>query len=198
MTLQDLYLQNKELYNVFCEVGVHFWKDCRLVNQINDNKKVILVEPLLRCVEDIYINIKNKKSAILHPVAVTEKIGSTVIFDEGPSAFINEVRGKAPCHQNKYYDVPNSRQISQNEIQRVPTVSFDVLDPGNIDMLLIDTEGAEFFVLKNLISRPKIISVETHYANYKNPFYDQIIEWMNFNNYEIWYKTESDTIFIKK
>ena len=193
-----LYLNNKELYNVFCEVGVHFWKDCRLVNQINDNKKVILVEPLLRCVQDIYTNIKDKKSAILHPVAITEKIGSTIIFDEGPSAFIEEVRGRAPCHQNGYYDVPNSRQVSLNEAQRVPTVTFDVIDPGDIDVLLIDTEGAEFFVLKNLISRPKIICVETHAGNYKNPFMNEIVDWMNSNNYEFYYSSGADTFFIKK
>ena len=198
MSFQDTYLQNKDTLNVFCEVGVHFWKDCRLVQQINDSKKVILVEPLLRCVQDLYANIKDKKSTILYPVAVTDKIGSTIIFDEGPSAFVEEVRGYAPCHQNGYYDVPNSRQISPHEILRVPTVTFDVVDPGNIDVLLIDTEGAEFFVLKNLISRPKIIAVETHSGNYKNAYMNQIFDWMNSNNYSIWYTTDSDTFFIKK
>jgi len=52
-------------------------------------------------------------------------------------------------------------------------------------------------VIKHLKSRPKVISIETHGKYYVNPFIKQIEEWMQKENYTVWYKDRSDTIFIK-
>ena len=42
-----------------------------------------------------------------------------------------------------------------------------------------------------------MISVETHGKYYTNPFINEIINWMEKENYITWYKDASDTIFIK-
>ena len=198
MNYQDYYNQNKNSLRVFCEVGVYLWSYCRLHRPIEDGKKVILVEPLPRCIADIRQYILGKDNVTLYPVAVAQKHGETTIYDEGASAFIQEVRGQSPCHANGYYDVPNARQISEHEKIIVPTMTFDRIDPTNIDVLFVDVEGCEYFVIEKMISRPKIICLETHYNNYKNPFAEKIQAWMDENGYENWYKTESDSFFLKK
>jgi FkbM family methyltransferase len=197
MLIDSFYNKNKKELNVFCEVGVHNWEFCRLHDPIKDNKVVILVEPLPACFKSIEINVKDKNNVILYNCAVADFDGQTTIYNEGQSAFIKEIRGKAPCHQNGYFDVVGGRQIQQNEIINVKTSLFRHIDPGNIDVLLVDTEGCEYFVLKHLISRPVVIAVETHYRNYKNPYMKEISDWMALNKYRIWYKTISDTYYIR-
>lgn len=198
----NFYLENKDDLKVFCEVGVYFWNEngknySRLEQQVKDNKKVILVEPLPKCIENIKFYIGNKDNVILYPYAISDKNGKTIIYNEGASAFINEVRGKAPCNSNNYYDTPESRKIQESEIIEVETVTFDKIDSGDIDVLFIDIEGSEYFVIKNLVSRPKIISIESDYQNYINPYLSEIENWMKQNNYMYWYKTESDTFYKK-
>ena len=43
-----------------------------------------------------------------------------------------------------------------------------------IDLLSVDTEGCEWFVLQTLRSRPAVISIETHGGLYLNPHRDEI------------------------
>ncbi len=199
MNFQEYYSQNKETLNVFCEVGVYFWNEngknyCRLEEQANDNKKIILVEPLPRCIENIKTFIKNKSNITLYPYAVSNHNGETLIYDQGAATFIDEVKGNTP--RDIFW--PHSDLNNSTKIQ---TVTFDKVDPGNIDVLFIDTEGSEYFVLENMISRPKIIAVETHFEengkSYLNPYLDNIKQWMSNNQYTMWYKTDSDTFFKK-
>ena len=198
MNFEEYYSNNKNNLHIFCEVGVYFWNEngknySRLSQQVDDNKKVILVEPLPRCVDNIKLYTENKKNVILYPYAISNHNGETTIYDQGAGAFIQEVMGKTP------HDV----FWANNEIKKginIKTVTFDQIDPGNIDVLFIDTEGSEYFVLENLKSKPKIIAIETHYNEYNNhyinPYMEKIQNWMDNNNYNVWYTTESDTYYI--
>jgi len=80
----------------------------------------------------------------------------------------------------------------------VKAILFSEIDKGSFDLISIDIEGAEWFVIKHLVSRPNVISVETHGKYYTNPYLYEIKSWMKTNNYEEWYKDESDTVFVKK
>ena len=64
-------------------------------------------------------------------------------------------------------------------------------------MISIDTEGSEWFVLKYMISRPKVISIETHGAAYLNPYLREISQWMEQNDYQPWYRDKSDTVYVR-
>jgi FkbM family methyltransferase len=200
MNFDDFYSANKNSLKVFCEVGVYFWNEegknyCRLEKQVNDNKIIILIEPLPRCVENIKQYTKNKTNIILYPYAISNQTGKTFIYDQGAAAFINEVKGKTP--RDVFW--PNSVLDKPITIQ---TITFDKIDPGNIDVLFIDTEGSEYFVLENMVSRPKVIAIETHFEengkSYRNPYFDKINKWITNNNYLIWYTTNSDTFYLKK
>lgn len=192
------YNMNKANLNVFCEVGVHDWRACRLHRPLQDGKTVILVEPLPDCFNDLKAHVNANPNVTLHNCAIADFDGETTIYNEGQSAFIEAVRGQAPCHQNGYFDVVGARQAQPHEIVTVRTSLFSHIDPGNIDVLLIDTEGCEYFVLKHLLSVPAVIAVETHGFKYKNPYAQEIVRWMSDHKYRLWFKSEADTYYINQ
>jgi len=65
-------------------------------------------------------------------------------------------------------------------------------------VLYIDIESAEWHVINNMISLPKIITWEYGYANYINPYKKEIENWMAENSYEILDVTDTDIIQIRK
>ena len=89
-------------------------------------------------------------------------------------------------------------KIDNNKKIEVECKLFSDIDKGDIDLLSIDTEGSEWYVLLTIISRPKVISIETHGKYYINPFIKEIKNWMIENDYEIWFKDKSDTVYFKK
>jgi FkbM family methyltransferase len=68
----------------------------------------------------------------------------------------------------------------------VPAVTFDKFDDGTIEGLMVDTEGAEWYVIQRLLSRPSVICVEMEGpCGYKNPNFEKITEWMRSENYRL-------------
>ena len=67
-------------------------------------------------------------------------------------------------------------------------MTFDRFDNGNIDMLILGMEGAEFTVFETMSSRPSIIVLNNHYANdygYTLPRAEVIQNWCRDNQYQI-------------
>ncbi len=62
----------------------------------------------------------------------------------------------------------------------VKTITFDTLDDGRIDILNLDCEGAEWAVLSNMRSRPKLLAIENCDDN---PHYENICRWLKENEY---------------
>ncbi len=75
---------------------------------------------------------------------------------------------------------------------------FSTFDKGNIDILSIDIEGGEWDVINNMISRPKVLCIETQSRDYINPKIKEITQWLEDNNYKIWFVDDTDTVFIKE
>lgn len=58
------------------------------------------------------------------------------------------------------------------------------LDPGDIDVLVLDCEGSEWTALETLVSRPSVIYIELIGAyGYVNPDIKTIEQWMEMNGY---------------
>ena len=49
-----------------------------------------------------------------------------------------------------------------------------------------------------MVSEPMVISIETNARDYVNPHLQEITDWLSEKGYCIWFKDQSDTIFIKK
>lgn len=172
-----------------CEVGVNAPELCRVAELYALGPTTILVEPLPRHVDALR---KRFPDAVVIGAAIGQKTGKAQFRDhEQCSHFEDQVY--CPGHVNKFHS-PDS-----GEVIEVPVVRFEEIDPGNIDLIAVDTEGAEWFVLQTMRSRPKAIVLETHLTGfpYKNPHMAEILKWMNQNGYQKLCNDESDTCWVR-
>lgn len=186
-------VQNKGLkINHACEIGVFLPETSNIIDFINDEgvEKISLVEPNPRIVEKIKDYFKGKTNIKLYPIAIHEYNGTLNLFEAEASTFA-EGLPSSPAMINDQYEKQDVKKI-ETECKL-----FSEIDPGDIDLLSIDTEGCEWYALKTMVSRPQIISIETHGKFYTNPFIKQIRSWLSKEGYEEWYKTKSDTVYFK-
>jgi FkbM family methyltransferase len=174
-----------------CEVGVYLPETSNILGFIKDGVKSTLVEPLPECIAAINNAFGNLNNVKLHPVAVSDTPGELKLFLAESSSFAADLTS-SPALKNDNYSIKTANTLT------VKSVTFDTIDDGTIDLISIDTEGSEWFVLKHMVSRPAVISVELKTKHYVNPFIKEIQMWMDSNGYEIWYIEKSDTVYIKK
>lgn len=109
-------------------------------------------------------------------------------YDRGASGFISGIN--SPYNQNGGKDFASSINIQ--------TDTFDKYDDGTVDCLMADVEGAEWFIIECMKSRPKLIILEMFGGRaYINPFNKEISNWMQLNKYKEVLKDESDICFLK-
>lgn len=141
----------------------------------------------------------------LHNVAIYASKGEIDMYECNASSFVGGVQ--SPIKVNNGYveddtvagikaiirDFPYSGAAHT----KVPSDTIAPYDNGQIDILAVDTEGCEYYALEHLISRPKLICLETHGQQYINPMINEIGAWMNANGYGRAGQTESDTLFVR-
>jgi FkbM family methyltransferase len=174
-----------------CEVGVYLPESSNILDFINEGTRSTLVEPDPSSIKAINKAFQGKINIQLHPVAVFDYKGKIELSQREASTFVSSL-SSSPALVNENY------QVTENDKFTVDCVTFNDIDDNTIDLLSVDTEGCEWYVLKNLTSRPSVISLETHGKFYTNAFLNEIMNWMQKNGYKIWYKDGSDSIFIKK
>ena len=174
-----------------CEVGVYLPETSNIIDFINSGHTALLVEPDPDSIKAIKSYFKEYNNIKLYPKAIYKHSGSLVLSKAGPSTFVADLP-HSPALVNDQHVISDENSLV------VDCDLFSNIDDGDIDLLSIDTEGSEWYVLSTMISRPKIISVETHGKFYTNPFLDRITHWMEQENYDIWYKDKSDTVFYKR
>lgn len=64
----------------------------------------------------------------------------------------------------------------------VSVVPFSEVDDGEIDLISLDCEGSEWFVIQNMVSRPRFLQIE---LNANNPWFQQIESWLSENGYRL-------------
>jgi FkbM family methyltransferase len=182
--------QNKNLdFKLVCEVGVYMPETSNVIDFINNNVQTWLIEPDKNSLDRIYKKFKNKNVTV-YPIAIYDYNGILELVQREASTYAKDL-SSSPAQINDSY------KLNEQDTFKVECKVFNDVDNGKIELLSIDTEGCEWYVLKNMISRPKIISIETHGKYYTNPFITEIKEWVVMNGYKIWYKTKSDTIYYK-
>jgi FkbM family methyltransferase len=171
-----------------CEVGVYMPDVSNIQGWIKAGVRSTLVEcdPVtVAALREQYGALPNVR---IEDVAVADEVGTLTLYRAGASTFGSNVP-QAPALVNDGY-----RKTDANTFD-VRAVTFDMLDDGTIDVLSIDIEGGEWFVLRHLTSRPQIISVETHGRRYVNPYLAEIEGWCRAEGYGAWYRDDSDTVF---
>ena len=174
-----------------CEIGVFLPETSNIVDFIQDGVRATLIEPNPRIVEKIKAFFEGSTNVTLHPVAIHEYNGTLNLFEAEASTFAEGLPA-SPAMVNDRYEKKSAKKIMTE------CMLFSDIDVGDIDLLSIDTEGCEWYALKTMVSRPSIISIETHGKFYLNPFLSQIEDWLNREHYRIWYKTKSDSVYFRK
>lgn len=172
------------------EVGVYLPQTSNIADFIKDGVRATLVEADGIMVEKIkkYFSGYNFK---IFPVAVWDYNGTLQLSKAGASTFATQVKASPAIINDKYV-------VNDENTFEVACMVFSDIDDGTIDLLSIDIEGGEWYVIKHLKSRPAVISVETHGKYYTNPFIKEIQDWMQKENYIIWFKDNSDTVFVRR
>jgi FkbM family methyltransferase len=178
-----------DLHHV-CEVGVYLPETSNILDFINEKVKTTLVEADPVTVQKIKTYFKNDFPIQLFPYAVWDYNGTLQFSKAKASTFVTQLQA-TPALINDGF------RITENETFEVPCCLFSEFDDGTIDLISIDVEGSEWYALKYMKSRPKVISVETHGKFYTNPFLKEILAWTQINQYSIWYKDDSDTVFVR-
>jgi len=175
---------------VVCEVGVYYPETSKLKEFIKKGVKAILVEADPLCVEKIKEYFKGKDIKIF-PFAVWDKEETVTLYRSNSSTFLSGIN-ESPAIVNDNY------KLNDKDSFTVEAKLFSAFDAGDIDILSIDIEGAEWFVLKHLISKPKLINIELRAGKYVNPHKNEIEAWLIKNNYKLLLHDDTDSIYYKE
>jgi FkbM family methyltransferase len=173
------------------EVGVWHPNTSNIYQYIQDGIKTTLIEPDPASIELIKSHFGNKNNVTLYENAVCDFRGEVDLYKRESSTFVS-LLSSSPTLVNDDFDIQKAEKFTAK------AKLFSDIDDGTIDLISIDTEGSEWFVIKNMISRPAVISIETHGGMYINPYLNDILKWTDDNNYILWYKNNSDSIFVQK
>jgi FkbM family methyltransferase len=173
------------------EVGVYHPETSQLLGFIRDGIRTDLFEPDPESLAKIQVAFGGLEHVTVYPYAIYKEAGRLTLYRAGASTFAAELES-SPALANDGYQ-PSADQAFEVEARR-----FSEFDDSSIDLLSIDTEGCDWYVLMHLKSRPKVISVETGWKRYRNPFLSHIRDWADTNGYRVWYRDRSDTVYLRR
>lgn len=127
----------------------------------------------------------------LYNVAIGDENGRLKLYDEGTSSSLEGVASPFAQHHGP----DRGAATVEVDVRRISEY-----DRGDWDILRIDVEGAEWFCLKHLVSRPKQIVVEIYndLATYINPHLYEISAWAEANGYVRHSVHDSDFIYVRR
>ncbi len=185
------YVRRKDIaIGHVAEVGVYYPETSNIIDFINEGVRTTLVEADPLCVKRIETFFRGRDNVKIYPYAVWDKNELIVLYRAKASTFVGSL-SKSPALINDSYKLKEADKFT------VEAKLFSDIDDNTIDLLSIDIEGAEWYVIKHLKSRPAIISLETQTDNYINPYLNEINDWMKKNHYKVWFLNDTDTVFIK-
>lgn len=174
-----------------CEVGVYLPEESNILGFIRDGIPTMLVEADPNYIKRINHYFSGFSNIKVVEAAVFDFQGKVELCRRESSTFISQLESSPALINDNYIVQEDDKFIADS-------ILFSDIDMGNIDLISIDIEGAEWYVLKHMVSRPDIISIETHGKYYTNSKINEIYSWMDDNNYAEWYINASDTVFCKK
>ncbi len=131
-----------------------------------------------------YPNVK-----VIH-AAIAATPGKVKVYERNASSFVGGINSPAKINDGYLED--------DKDAYEVEAVTIGQLDNGEIDVLLADVEGSEWFCLNGLKSRPKMIMLELFGWQYINPYIECIMDWMKQNGYTIIDRDDTDVLFVRQ
>jgi len=186
---KKLQSKNVDIKHV-CEIGVYMPETSNIIDFIKDGVRATLVEADPDTVALIRSYFAGDNVTV-QPFAVWDTDGTLRFSKAASSTFATELPNSPALENDRY-------KISDDNTFEVTCKRFSEIDDGTIDLLSIDIEGGEWYAIKHLRSKVKVLSIETHGKYYTNPFINEIRKWIADNDYVLWYEDPSDSVFIRR
>jgi len=173
------------------EIGVGPVVKTRLMPFVNEGYECHMVEGLPKYQNELQRAFGHMDNVHLYPVAISDEAGTVEIFDRGEGSWITKLPSSPDTENNNVI-------INERFCSPVPSTTLDTIDTGDFDVILIDTEGAEWYALQHMISRPRILVLETHllFHSYVNPYMADIEAWTDANGYTKLATEDADTMWV--
>ena len=177
------------------EIGVGNINICRTLRLFNTNLELSLFEVNPKTFRELAGVLEQYKVANvkLYNVGVYDKTGTIEFNDDGDSTASSEAFSPRSLAETKK-ELPQLPKIT------CPVVDMAEIDPGDIDVLLIDTEGCEYKIISRMKSRPRIIVLETHNddKSYLTPNFELLEKWLKENGYTKSIEDVTDTWYVRR
>jgi FkbM family methyltransferase len=190
--------EHSTILDIGANDGITFSNSRMFIQKYNCN--AFLVEPTSNCVSLLNDLYKNTKNVHVLPYAISTQTGELEInignLMDLPTC-INQVSTLLDS-EKQYWESSRGVEYSNEIVQSIqPKQLIDMIksyDINNVDLLSIDTEGLDYFILNELYSLdiiPKIIIFEW---NRKNDVLSKCMELLS-SKYELIYKNDVNLIF---
>jgi hypothetical protein len=180
------------------EVGVNDPHLCSLLSFINEGIPTLLVEPLPYCCQNLRDAFVGKPVEVIEGV-IGDKEGSVLLYDRGAGSWIEDVpKGGAPDEHPNGCNTKRE-EFNHSYVRTVRSYRWQMVDPSDIDVLCVDTEGAEWFVVREMISRPALVRCEMHFppTGWMNPHNAAIRQKMEEMGYTVIGEDVSDVLWAR-
>ncbi|MCP4540273.1 MAG: FkbM family methyltransferase [Chloroflexi bacterium] len=177
---------------VVLEAGIGSTSTCRTFSYWEPRVRCLLFEPSLRLHRDIAICAAEYPNVEIHWAAIHDSFGTCDFIDMGNGgSCLGDVTPRST----------RPKVLAREPNATVPKVRLDHFDTGDIDLALLDMEGAEWFAVKHLVSRPKAIIIEMLWEDnetYRHPHHDELMQWFSDNGYIEHSRDPHDIMFLKE
>ena len=174
------------------EIGVMLPENCEVQPFINEGVLVDLFEPQPEAAAALRRKWGDLDTVSIHEVALADYSGTAQLARRLP----DHVTGAA------YLELPNefkntTAQAGQCHIT-VKVSPFSQFDDGDYDLITMDTEGSEWMIIRDMVSRPKVLSVEVKHREWWARSLEAIMRWAEHNGYGRHIDHNLDRIFIRE
>jgi hypothetical protein len=178
------------------EVGVNEPEKCSVAGWLNRGVEGILVEPLPWCCERLRAAFPTAR--VIEGVVGANR-GRVKLYDRGEGSWIEDVPVGAAPDEHTGHSAMDRATFNPQFVREVESFPWWSLEKHTLDVLCVDTEGAEWFVVRDMRTEPKLIRLEMHFTHsgWRNPYYDRIQENLASRGYEILGEDVSDILWAK-
>lgn len=165
------------------EVAAGWPENSNMWDFARDGVPVLLVEPQTRIVaalRDAFCKYPNVQieHALITPNGEDRKLCHVADHADAQASFVDGVTAPVLMHGVDSFIAPAAEHEAR-------CCKLSDLDPGDIDVLVLDCEGSEWTALETLVSRPALIYIELFGAfGYVNPDIKTIERWAAMNGYK--------------
>lgn len=175
---------------VIFEIGVGNPSISRSIRYMGDpSVRIEMFEPNAQTFRDLQRAFGGVPNVTLHNVALCDRDGEIEFCEDGDSSYISNVVSPT------VFNAPPEYVASRKRVM-VPCRTIAHYDRGDIDIALIDTEGSEWKIVSHMVSRPKLLVLETENGPYRTPNLDQMTLWLAQNGYKLHKQDLGDSWYV--